>query len=360
MTAAADPALGVAIVAFHSADVILPCLDSLFASRGVALRVAVTDNASDDATVALVRDWAARRASADAGFSFAELPVGTSEQPAAALTLLRSGCNGGYAYGVNSGLRLLLRHPGLHLFWVLNPDCVVPPETAARYAERGADGNFALMSGRTIYCEEPARIQTDGGRVNRWTGVCSSVNAGLPPEGTAMPEPATLDFVTGGNLVASRRFIERAGLMSEDYFLYYEEVEWAFRRGDLPLRLAEGAVVQHHGGTAIGSGTATRRATPFASFFNTRNRLRFLRRNRPWAIPFGLAHAVAKAGRLALAGAGAEARAVLMGAFDRPPPAAIRDRIAPGKARELAFGPQRWPVSRRWGGSTPSTSRPES
>ena len=338
MTAPAEPALGVAIVAFHSADVILPCLDSLFASRGVMLRVVVTDNASDDETVALLRDWASRRVAGDAAFSFVELPADTLEQPTATLTLLRSECNGGYAFGVNAGLRLLLRDPALALFWVLNPDCVVPPETAARYAECGADGNFALMSGRTIYCEAPALIQTDGGRVNRWTGVCSSVNAGLPPAGTPLPDPATLDFMTGGNLVASRRFIARAGLMTEDYFLYYEEVEWAFRRGDLPLRIAEGALVRHHGGTAIGSGTASRRATPFANYFNTRNRLRFLRRNRPWAIPFGLTHAVAKAGQLALAGAGAEAQAVLAGAFDRPPPTAIRDRVAPGKARELAFG----------------------
>lgn len=338
MMAAPDPALGVAIVAFHSADVILPCLDSLFASHGVRLRVAVTDNASGDETVALVRDWAARRAASDAAFSFAELPADTQERPATTLTLLRSGHNGGYAHGVNAGLRLLLRDPELSLFWVLNPDCVVPPETAARYAECGADGNFALMSGRTVYCEEPARIQTDGGRVNRWTGVCSSVNAGLSPDGVATPDPATLDFLTGGNLVASRRFIARAGLMTEDYFLYYEEVEWAFRRGELPLRLAPGAVVRHHGGTAIGSGTASRRATPFANYFNTRNRLRFLRRNRPWAIPFGLAHALAKAGRLALTGARAEAMAVLAGALDRPPPAAIRERIAPGKARAAAFG----------------------
>lgn len=338
MTPAPDPALGVAIVAFQSADVIVPCLESLLASRGVKLRVAVTDNASDDATVPLVRDWAARQAAANAGFSFEELPADTLEPPRATLTLLRSGYNGGYAYGVNSGLRMLLRDPALDLFWVLNPDCVVPPETAARYAAHGADGNFALMSGRTVYCEEPAQIQTDGGRVSRWTGVCSSVNAGRAPAGTAMPDPATLDFVTGGNLVASRRFIDRAGLMTEEYFLYYEEVEWAFRRGQLPLRLAPGAVVRHHGGTAIGSGTASRRATPFANYFNTRNRLRFLRRNRPWAIPFGLAHALAKAGQLALTGAGAEAKAVLAGALDRRPPAAIRDRIAPGKARAAAFG----------------------
>ena len=207
MMAAMHPPLGVAIVAFNSADVILPCLDSLFASRGVAPRVAVTDNASDDSTVELVRDWAARRAASDPTFTFSERAAGSAAGRAATLTLLRSGVNGGYAYGVNAGLRLLLRDRSLDLFWVLNPDCVVAPETAARYAVCGADGAFSLMSGRTVYCEEPVRIQTDGGRVSRWTGVCSSVNAGCPPGDTPLPDPATLDFLTGGNLVASRRFI---------------------------------------------------------------------------------------------------------------------------------------------------------
>lgn len=338
MTTAPQPLMGVAIVAFHSSDVIGECLDSLFASRGVALRVAVTDNASGDDTVPVIRAWAARQHSGDPAFSFAEVPASAPAHPAATLTLLRSEFNGGYGYGVNAGLRLLMADPALSLFWVLNPDCVVPPGTAAAYVRAGADGAFALMSGRTVYCEEPDRVQSDGGRVSRWTGVCSSVNAGLDRSGTAMPDAATIDFLTGGNVVASRRFIERAGPMPEDYFLYYEEVDWAMRRGDLPLRLAEDALVQHHVGTAIGSGTDSRQASPLSNYFNFRNRIRFLRRYRPAAIPLALAHAAAKSVQLALQGARAEAQAALAGAFGRPPPEEVRARIAPGRARQLAFG----------------------
>lgn len=332
------PAIGVAIVAFNSADVILGCLDSLRASEGAKLRVAVTDNCSGDDTVALIRNWAARRAETDREFSFAELPADTGAAPSAALTLLRSEFNGGYAHGVNAGLKLLLRDASLDLFWVLNPDCEVAPEAAARYAAHGADGDFALMCGRTLYKEAPGRVQTDGGRVHPWTGVCSAVNIGEPASGARMPDAASLDFIPGSNAVASRAFIERAGLMTEDYFLYYEEVDWAFRRGDLPLRIVADVIVYHYGGTSIGSGAVGRRATPFANYFNYRNRIRFLRRHHPIAVPVGLAYAAAKAAQLALEGAGEEARALMAGAFDRPPPPAIRDRIAPGEARRLAFG----------------------
>lgn len=338
MTAAERPSLGVAIVAFHSADVIIACLDSLFASEGVDLRVVVTDNASGDDTVELIRDWAARQAAGDPRFRFAELQADTVEGPGASLTLLRSTVNGGYAYGVNAGLRVLLRNPALNLFWVLNPDCEVPPEAAARYCAHGADGGFALMSGRTVYKEMPDRIQSDGGRVHPLTGVCSSANAGRHPATTPMPSADSLDFLTGANFVASRAFIEHAGLMVEDYFLYYEEVDWASRRGDLPLRLAPDVTVYHHGGTTIGSGAVNRRASPFANYFNYRNRLRYLRRHRPLARPFALGHAVAKAAQLFAKGAPAEAGAMLRGAFGLAPPPEVARRIAPGEASRLAFG----------------------
>jgi len=288
--------IGVAIVTFNSSDVILACLDSLFASAGVRLRVTIADNASSDETPSLVRNWAARHPAV----AFEERAADAARLPSAALTLIRSPVNGGYAHGVNLGLSHLLRDPELNLFWVLNPDCEVAPDAARLYCEHGADGQFALMSGRTVYREGSGAIQTDGGLVHRWTGVCRSVNAGADPAAASLPDPRSLDYLTGANLVASRRFVERAGLMTEDYFLYYEEVDWAFRRGDLPLRLVPGALVYHHGGTSIGSGTATRRASA--------------------------------------QGARAEAEAVVRGALGLPPPAAVRDRIAPGEARRLAFG----------------------
>lgn len=327
------PAIGVAIVAFNSSDVILACLDSLFASEGVRLRVAIADNASTDETVALVRDWAARHPA----IAFVELAAADAKAPAAALALLHSPVNGGYAHGVNLAIAHLLRDPGLDLFWVLNPDCEVAPDAARIYCQHGADGQFALMSGRTVYREGNGAIQTDGGRVNRWTGVCKSVNAGADPVTATPPDPASLDYLTGANLVASRRFIERTGPMVEDYFLYYEEVDWAFRRGDLPLRLAPGAIVYHHGGTTIGSGSVTRRATPFANYFNYRNRIRFMRRHHPVAVPVAIAYALAKAAQLTAQGARAEAEAVVAGTLGLQPPVAVRDRIAP-EARALAFG----------------------
>ena len=299
--------LAVLIVTYDSAGVIGACLDSLLASTGPRLRTVVVDNASPDHTAAVVRSRLAA-----AGRHRIEL--------------IQAPGNGGFAAGVNLGLARLTRAP---LVWILNPDCTVPPETPGRlFAAARSAPDFALMGGRTLYAAPSVRIQSDGGRIGRWTGVCRLVNRGARPTAPA-PLPGTLDFLSGANMLASRAFLDRAGPMDEGYFLYYEEVDWATRRGVLPLAICPEAVVYHRAGTAIGSPAPGRRATSFSNYFNYRSRMRFLRRHRPAALPVAAGFALAKVLQLVLRGALAEADGALRGTFGLAPPRAVRCRLAP-------------------------------
>lgn len=351
MSSHGDRRIGVAIVAFNAAGFIAECLESLFASEGADLRVVVVDNASTDDTCARIRGWASGTeafvrpsdsplppgAAVAKPIAFAEhdaLPPGGG----AALTLLRAPVNGGYAYGCNLAIACLMTDPGIDLFWIVNPDCVAAPQTARALIDAGSGSGFAMLGGRTLFYERPDLIQTDGGRVSRRTGVCQSVSAGLPAAATPMPDAGSLDYITGAHLCASRGFVESVGLMAEGYFLYYEEVDWAFRRGGMPLRIAPEAVVYHRGGATIGSGSHGRRASAFSNYFNYRNRLRFVRRHLPAARLACLAHALAKAAQLALGGAFAEAGAIVRGVLGLPPPTAVAARITDPAARKLAFG----------------------
>lgn len=345
------PRLGVVIVSYQSREIIDECLESLFSARSVDLRVAVVDNNSSDDTCQVIADWASGerpyRSHPECPFvpgppvrkpiGLADVPVGSWPE-AAPVTLLRSPFNGGYAFAVNLGIAFLLGDPAIDLIWVLNPDCVVPPGTAAAIVACGAEGGFSLMGGRTIYYERPDHVQTDGGKVSRWTGRCISLNSGLHPATTPLPQAAALDYITGASVVATRAFIKATGPMKDDYFLYYEEVDWAFRRKALPLRVCPDMIVYHRGGTTIGTGSTTRRASPFANYFNFRNRTRFVRRFMPSRLPFSLAYSLAKAAQLFLKGAAGEAYAIVAGALWLPPPPAVRARIADETARAMAFG----------------------
>lgn len=347
-----DPRLGVVIVSFNSADVILDCLESLLAAKGVTLHVVVVDNASTDGTPEVLEAWAAGRtpygAPADLPFTLPPAPKplplvapGAAPLPAApAITLLRAPFNGGFAAGVNLGLAELARHPGIDRFWVLNPDSVVPPDTPRAFASHPVpDNRFALMGGRVTYLDPPDMIQSDGGTINRFTGVASNTNLGRAFAATPTSDPVDLDFIPGSSMVASRAFYEAAGPMAEDYFLYYEEVDWALRRGDLPLVSCPDARIYHRAGTAIGSPTLQRLASPFALYFLHRGRIRFIRRFFPTSLPVAWAFSLAKAMQYLLKGHAPEAGTLLTASFGLPPPAWVRARLTPEAALQ-AFARQ--------------------
>ncbi|WP_138470121.1 glycosyltransferase [Poseidonocella sp. HB161398] len=355
------PVIGVVVVTFAAEDVIAGCLESLMAARALLaaeglgeLRVVVVDNDSPDGTLGAVRGWAdgSRPYAPPAGLPFALAPVPrplalaeggpeTLPREGADLALIRAGGNLGFAGGVNLGLAALARDPAAGHFWVLNPDAMVPAASVAALARRLAQGErYALMGGRVIYLERPDTIQIDGGLLNRRTGVTGNYNLGRPADSTP-PDPARLDFVTGASMVASRAFLEAAGPMAEDYFLYYEEVDWAMRRGAMPLAYCPGLVAYHWGGTAIGSPVVGRSASAFSLYFKHRGRIRFLRRFHPAALPGGLAYSLAQAGRLLLRRAPHEAWTVIAASFGLPAPRAVRARLpAEAAARAFARGPR--------------------
>jgi GT2 family glycosyltransferase len=345
------PVIGVVIVVYNSADVILDCLESLFSQQGLELRVVVVDNASPDDSVERLRAWAkgtepwAAPADSPLGpaaparkpIALAERGPGAAGGALAPLTILHAPRNLGYAGGVNLGLELLAADKGVELLWILNPDCLAPPETIpALLAHQRACGPFSIMGGRIVYCAN-RRIHADGGRVRRWSGVCESVNRGADASLTPLPDPAGLDYIIGAHMVVSRAFLEQSGPMVDDYFLYYEEVDWAFRRGPLPLALAPGAVVYHHGGTSIGTAQLDARPTGFANYFNYRNRMRFVRRFHPWRLPTTYLLSLARIVKALPVDDRDRIVGALRGLHGMAPPRFVAERVGP-EAAPLAFG----------------------
>lgn len=355
MTASvSSPVLGICIVTYNAADVITGCLETLFAAENVRLRVVVVDNASSDDTVARIRNWAAGtippEIPTDMPFEPPNLPrpivlheVVSGDPPTAnstTLTMLRAPVNGGFAAGVNLGLEHIMQDMDIDRVWILNPDCLVPPGTPVALAEYPAPpGGFALLGGRVSYLSPAGRIQSDGGRIDRLTGATININRGLAAADTTPPSSNLLDFISGASMVASRAFLEQVGPVPEEYFLYYEEVDWALRRGALPLLYCNDAPVYHHAGSAIGSGSIERASTDFSVYFLYRARMRFVRRHYPWSLPSAYLYALAKAGQHALRGQGGQLHALLRAIHGLHPPFAVRARLSPEAAR-LAFASQ--------------------
>lgn len=327
-------------MSFCSGKFIADCLESLLSAGYPRIKVVVVENDSPDDSASVIADWAGatdpvlrddwpyddtRRAARP--LDFAEYGPGeASGGSLSTVTLIHTGANLGFAGGSNVGLRALLADPEIELFWNLNPDTVVESGTPYRLAKAARDaGDFALLGGRIVYFAEPERIQLDGGILAALTAAPGSISYDAPADTTPAPVPGSIDFVSGASMVASRAFVEKAGLMDESYFLYYEEIDWQLRRGDLPIVYVPGAVVRHHAGATIGSG-GLNKPSPFSVYFTNLNLLRFTRRWFPLKLPFAYLFAWLRMLRR-LDGSQAQFAAFLAGLHHRAPPASVRNRL---------------------------------
>lgn len=332
---------GVVLVGFNAEDIIVECLESLLASRGADLRIVVVDNCSRDATSQVLRSWARGEtalppAAAPRAFTplahgkiaLVEDPAGLRQLGAGEVGLIRSETNLGFAGGVNLGLALLQANPEVEYFWVLNPDCTTQDTTAARLEARArAEGRFGVIGGRILYSYPENVIQSDGGRVNLWSGICVPYNLFQPADKVAAPAEASLDYISGAHMFLSCDFLQQAGFMPEDYFLYYEEVDWCLRRGDLPLLFEKDAVVYHLGGHTIGSATKDKGPSPLSAYFMNRARRKFITRYRPLALPVSALYSTARALRALLRGQSAAGKAALRGIWGLGPTREMLEKI---------------------------------
>ncbi len=88
---------------------------------------------------------------------------------------------------------------------------------------------------------------------------------------TAHPTP----YAHGAAMMIKREVIEKVGLMPEDYFLYYEEIDWSmmFTRSGYKIWYDPACTIYHKESQSTGQGS------PLRIYYITRNRLLLVKRN---------------------------------------------------------------------------------
>lgn len=198
--------------------------------------------------------------------------------------------NLGYGGGINAWLEQLLAVEGWPALWVLNPDTEPMPDALKELAAFAAERGRGMVGSRLVSHERPDIVQTHGLAWRKWRAATMAVGrlAGAT-EPSLEPLERRLDAPSGASIFVTRDCVQRVGLMDEDYFLYFEDLDWGLRAKRLgPVGYAHRSIVLHEGGTTIGSGETRRRRSALAAYLDFRNRLLFVRRHFavwfPWTI----------------------------------------------------------------------------
>ena len=213
--------VGIVVVSYNTCELLRACLSTVYASKGLAFRLCVVDNASSDDSVEMV----------------------AREFPQA--LLISNDENVGYPAANNQGLRALGFGSGLEegprYALLLNPDTEVPPTALAQvvafmdaHPEFGIvgpklvrpDGSLDLACRRSFPSPEIsfyrltglARLFPHSRRFGRYNLTY------LDPD-----QGAEVDAVVGAFMLVRRAAIAKVGLLDDTFFMYGEDLDWAYR-----------------------------------------------------------------------------------------------------------------------------------
>lgn len=296
---------GIVIVNWNSWGETIEALEAVFKLNGFNGPVIVCDNASRDDSVKNITSWASGRLCAlpennapeiyslvvppaKKTFQYRSLGEEDLEQiPVSEMTrkirlwIVKAKENRGFAAGNNIGLRFLRRIGSIKWFWLLNNDAVASPHAYKKMMEcLPITMKPIIAGGALLEYWNPQKVQACGATFNPFLFSMSNNLQGISTSELNKKEKIIpISYPVGASIIVNRSFLDQVGLMCEDYFLYYEEIDWVMRHS-WPSKafVITSSHIYHKGGKSTGAGNECRKRPLMADYYFIRSRIIFARK----------------------------------------------------------------------------------
>jgi GT2 family glycosyltransferase len=237
------------IVNFNGGEMVVGCVKAALTSL-TRVEVLMWDNASSDGSPDLL----------------AEIFAGESR-----FSLFRSQQNIGFAAGVNR----LISHASGKTVLLLNPDCLLSPDTIARVWDVLEKNPEAGMAGCLI-CNPDGSEQAGCRRQvpTPWRSLVQVLHLnqvftghsrfqGLSCNTTPLPDhPVEVEAISGAFMLVTQAALQDVGLLDEQYFMHCEDLDWCMRfrqNGWRILFVPDASAIHHQGYCSISQPIAVER-----------------------------------------------------------------------------------------------------
>lgn len=175
------------------------------------------------------------------------------------LIFIQSGKNGGFAAGNNIGIKYALAKNDFNYIWFLNNDTVIKNNTLNvlinSYKSISKRKKIGMLGSSLLYYSNPEYIQGLGATYNPIKSVGNHNFLHNKYNELVNTQLFEVDYVIGASFIVSKQFIDDVGLLTEEYFLYFEELDFAQRGLDFNYKsfVEPKSIVYHKEGASIGS-----------------------------------------------------------------------------------------------------------
>jgi len=292
------PKVYIILVNYNGWEDSIECMESLFKLEHSKVEIVLVDNASKNDSVKKILSWAKGefvqepKSSELSHFSkpIKEKPLNVNfiqEKEGCKVakqrfdfTLIQALENRGFSEGNNIGIKYAQQNNDADYYWILNNDTVVQSDSLthliASYKQQKGNG-LGILGGKVKYYFKPDMLQcAGGGEYYKYLGYSKQIGNQEIDNGQFDRKELKLDLIIGACMFVDEDFIEKVGLLSKDYFLYYEEQDWAERAKQKGLHLGyePKAVIYHKEGQSIGASQLDLRGiSRLSDFYYARNKI---------------------------------------------------------------------------------------
>jgi len=291
------------LINFNNTPDTIECLQSILGSLNKNYIVTIVDNSTDNGPVEELLKWLNNpypvASISDFGDITFDEPIKTSfyaqdelekgeklikELVPGSIIVIKT-TNKGFAHANNIGMNLFLQNEKVDWIWLLNNDTVVPTESIQKFYDcvSKLPENVGILSTALTSYFSPNNVQGYYGKYNTYTGVSKAILECPSDDIKILDKYHT---AMGASQFVKRSFLKDVGLMSEEYFLYFEEIDWSVRAYKKNWKLAMTPLINiyHKEGSTI-HGSADEKSL-LGDLCDLVNRIKFTKKHLPALLPF--------------------------------------------------------------------------
>jgi len=252
----ASPRVTVIIPHWNGIEILEPCLLSLRAATYQNLEVVVVDNASTDASVAVIR----------------------SKYPE--ITVIENAKNLGFAGGCNVGIKAT----NSEHYLILNNDTTHDPDWIEPLVkELESDPKIAAVQPKIMSAQDPTVFDYAGGvggliDVLAFPYALGRIFTTRETDDGYYDNPRDIFWASGTALLLRGSALQETGLFDEDFFAHMEEIDlcWRLHNADWRVVNAPSSRIYHHSGWTLPPDRYQKK------YLNHRNNLMMMIKNYPF------------------------------------------------------------------------------
>lgn len=284
-----QPKVYIVILYFNGSDDTIECLESLKNLNYSNFEIVLVDNDSTNFTKNEINNWL--KSNFENKIEIEHLTFKyynpTTNNQIKSITNIISKINGGFASGNNIGLKYAESKNDYDFVWIINNDTILEKNSLlnlVNFYNQNNDKKIGIIGSKVLYHNSNILQCAGGYYFNLKYPFPIGVGSNQIDNGEYDKPIWDLDYILGASMFIPKSFILMAGLMSEEYFLYFEEYDWIkkanqFQEEKWITSYCHSSIIYHKEGSSTGG--YKKGLSSFSEYHYFRSRRIFINKFEP-------------------------------------------------------------------------------